>query len=106
MFKAYASSETPVKDEEEKKPIVAPSSSSNNSANSTWLENKSFAVEPPIVTLQKQSTISTKPSSSVDVKPKEEKKPISKPIQTIFIKKNENDKFVFNFLFIVLIYYI
>ncbi|CAF0939133.1 unnamed protein product [Rotaria sordida] len=98
MFKAYASSESSAKNEEEKKPIVPSSSSSsnNNSANeSTWLENKSFSTEPSIVPFQQRSIISTKSDPLIDVKPKEEKKPIAKPIQHIISKKQETNDDVF-----------
>ncbi|CAF1215188.1 unnamed protein product [Rotaria sordida] len=98
MFKAYASSESSAKNEEEKKPIVPSSSSSsnNNSANeSTWLENKSFSTEPSIVPFQQRSIISTKSDPLIDVKPKEEKKPIAKPIQHIISKKKETNDDVF-----------
>lgn len=65
----------------------------------TWLENKSFSIEPPIVPRQQQqeqkpppSVISVKAKPMIDVKPKEQKQ----PIQNIFKKKNEPNEFVFN----------
>ena len=65
----------------------------------TWLENRSFSIDTPIVSLQQQSIISTKSSPVIDVKPKEEKKPVTKPVQTSTIKKNEATKCVLDLLF-------
>jgi len=67
----------------------------------TWLENKSFSIEPPTVSFQQQSTIPIKSNPVIDVKPKEEKKPIAKPVQNIVIKKTEANKYVFYFFFLL-----
>ncbi len=63
----------------------------------TWLENKSFSIEPPVVPFQRQSTIPTKSNPVIDIKPKEEKKPIAKPVQNIVTKKTEANELVFDF---------
>ncbi|CAF3784015.1 unnamed protein product [Rotaria socialis] len=99
MFKAYASSESSVKNEDEKEHIVtslaAAAANSNSASGNTWLENRSFSIEPPTIPFQQQSVISTKINPPADFKPKEEKKPISKPIQNIITNKTETKDGVF-----------
>ncbi|CAF5047562.1 unnamed protein product [Rotaria magnacalcarata] len=98
MFKAYASSESSVKNEDEKKPIVASlaAAANNNSAS-----GKSFSIESPTIPFQQQSVVSTKINPLADIKPKEEKKPISKPIQNIITKKTETKEYAFKFVFLL-----
>ena len=112
MFKAYASSDK--EKDEEKKVIVTSSTTATTDNNTTngksnkfqlsletlpftienkWLENRSFSIEAPTVTLPQP-----KPIQVVDVKPrKEEKKPIAKPVQTTAttVKKPDANTFVF-----------
>jgi hypothetical protein len=64
----------------------------------TWLENKSFAIEPPVVPSQQQSTIPKKSNPIIDIKPKEEKK----PVHNIVTKKTETNEFVFDLRFSVI----
>jgi hypothetical protein len=108
MFKAYASSDSLEKNEEEEKPIVTSSSiTDNNNANgklnelelslnrifffigNTWLENKSFSIAPPIVSFQPK-----KSNPVIEIKPKEEKK----PVQNVVTKKPETNEFVFSLI--------
>ncbi|CAF1526972.1 unnamed protein product [Adineta ricciae] len=88
MFKAYASSDSTAQDEEDKKPIVT-SSNSNTINEKTWLENRSFTADLPIVSFHQPVTTSR---PVVDTKPKTEEK---KPIQPIVTKKAETQDEVF-----------
>jgi hypothetical protein len=60
----------------------------------TWLANSSFATEPPSVSFHP-----TRSNQISDIKPKEEKKPIAKPVQNIVTKKPETTEFVFDNFF-------
>ncbi len=64
-----------------------------------WLENKSFSIEPPIVSSQQQQTIPKKSNPIIDIKPKEEKK----AVHNIVTKKTETNEFVFDFIFLSII---
>ena len=66
----------------------------------TWLENRSFATEPPHVSFHP-----TRPQPVSDVKPKEEKKPIAKPVTSAVTKKSETPEFVFSLPIFTLIKY-